>query len=1123
MNMKTLRDLRDDRGMTLIELLISIAIFSVITGAIGMSMMVVVKNDSAAAGRLSNTKAAQSLNTWLTADVQSATGPGFNTDAGNTDGCPGGPVFPGVNRLRMELFNSGVSTSPIVVSYRVLNNQLVRVTCSTADPTPVVQVLIDGIVDPNDVTVTVVQTPSGAVDRVTISVTATVSGQTSTFTLSATPRGTVPATTVPSNPGGGGNGPCTYVSATTSNPVGLDYASDDRTRSVVVPGVVDISTSGTCAELRVSFETRPAVCVLIFFCTPANVETVYPGGGPTSWPLTIGASVAPNLWQLGSGTKTATLEGRTGSSWSALGTFTFTVEQAPCTFSSGSVSPDPVNLSGTGTSMTITTSATLTVNLGGVCDGVGVRAQIETRTGNTVTVPLAGSGLTRTATLSSTTAAGLWSVGAKTAVLQRDPGTGYAAFNPAATIGFNTQADTCAFVSGSLVNGAATINASGSLTAAVPIQVTTTNGCGTDLQLVVRTSSGNTQTIALTPATLPNPTAWNVTLPTSFEPNQWSAGDWTVLVRRPSGATYIDFIPVASFTMHVDALVCTVLAHSTTPDPVALTGASGSNRSLAAPFTLSVTTNAYCGTRLQVQIDTRDAGQNRTITQELTNGGNNTSWSYTFPASTNQTRWQGGNRDVTVQWRNGNQWTTVNPDPNFQITAAGLPCSYTSGSASTVNLLGTGASNRTVSGSSSITVVTSGDCSAGITVQFTPGTGAAQSITLNSGDGINWSGTIANNQFGAVWSTGTKTASVLLGGQPFTPPASFTFTAQQMPCTVTSGNVNPTVNLLGSGSTRTVTGSSTMTVNTSGECSAGVRAVFDNGSGLQVLSLSPNGANTVWTATVDATTFPATWSASTKTVTAQYLNGATWTNIAATFTFVAQQAPCVYSNGSVTGTVQLLGTSGAQTVSGSNAVSVSTTASGECSGGVRLSFNAGSGTVTVPLTPNPGFTTWTGAINNTVGSGLWSAGSKSATVQYFNGSSWVSFTPNATVSFTASGVACTYSAGSGSVTPSPLRLTRSGTFFFTYRVNGTYTLSITTTAACGDQLRALITVGGTNTDDVVLTANAANTTWSGTIDNNVGSNNWQPGTRNVRIQRFNGSTWVDIAGNPTFTFTAVYP
>jgi prepilin-type N-terminal cleavage/methylation domain-containing protein len=66
---------RDQRGFTLVELLVVVAVLGIILSAVAGSLIVVVRTTGATAHRLSQSHDAQLLSTWLVPDLQSAVGP----------------------------------------------------------------------------------------------------------------------------------------------------------------------------------------------------------------------------------------------------------------------------------------------------------------------------------------------------------------------------------------------------------------------------------------------------------------------------------------------------------------------------------------------------------------------------------------------------------------------------------------------------------------------------------------------------------------------------------------------------------------------------------------------------------------------------------------------------------------------------------------------------------------------------------------------------------------------------------------------------------------------------------------------------------------------------------------
>ncbi len=137
----------DDSGFTLPELIISIVILSFIMGAIGLTMVVVLKNTRSASERVTAGGSAQTLSLWFPGDVQSARGVGAYTDQRPT-GC--GDDQGSTNVVTVQ--RSDVLQSPgDLVSYRLkqLNTsdyEMWRVACTAGVWSK--RVVVQGIADP---------------------------------------------------------------------------------------------------------------------------------------------------------------------------------------------------------------------------------------------------------------------------------------------------------------------------------------------------------------------------------------------------------------------------------------------------------------------------------------------------------------------------------------------------------------------------------------------------------------------------------------------------------------------------------------------------------------------------------------------------------------------------------------------------------------------------------------------------------------------------------------------------------------------------------------------------------------------------------------------------------------
>lgn len=977
---------RGDRGLTLVELLFTVVLLGVISGAIATIMFVFFRANRSTADSLANSGYAQTLATWFPADVQSAEpSASFGTEsAGNGDtGCQPGDLAPyGTNELRLVLYPGD---SPMVVSYRVdaANEQLLRVTCSGGG-SPKRQVMVQGVRSADDVSVELdtFETAAGAevVSNVRMTVTMTREGRTSSFTVAASPRAVVPVTTLDPGPGGPGpspTDPCTLVG--TASPVlemlAMNTTSALSRTEVVVPATLQVTTSGACgADLRISFDKHPGY--LFGLDRGPELLSLDATGTPGLWTYTFTPDLPGGSWH--SGSRPVTVERLVGAGWETIGTFNLDVRQAPCLFDSGSLSPSPVLLTGSGTTQSVAGSYQLTVNLSGVCSGVDVRANVETRPGNTEVRTLNGSGLVRTLTINGSFEAGLWTDGVKTVTVERRPGSTWQQFDPPASFQFDAETDLCTFVSGSVAPQPVMITtaSNGSLTQPVDIAVTTNEGCGAQLRGLIETRGGNTVPVALSSA---DGTSWAVTLPADFEAGRWSAGQRQVTLERNIDGSWVGFNPPAVLTFNATNPVCTVLDVASDPDPVELTGTSGSSRSLDTSFVLTIETNAFCGNQLRAVIETRTTGTNRT--GNVTMSGGPTSWFATVPTSFQANRWAAGGREVTVERRQGIGWSSVS---SHEIEAATAPCRYINGSISGAPLLlsGTGGDDRSVIGSYPVNVSTTSTCG-DVRLRFETRPGDETTVNL-SGTG---STTITDSTAAGRWSDGTKTVLVehRSSGQwvPFDPPAQFQLTTATAPCQLVTHSAPAVVYLSGSGSSRSVSaGPYEFSVQTTPDCGQ-LRMQFQTRSG-NTVSLPMAGGPTSWSASLANGMFGNAWSTGSKAVTIQRCtsgcaSNANWSAIpGGTFSF--ESANACAATGSVADV--RLSRSGIlffywySVRNGPYTISVSVDGPG-CGGSFRVGFPTdGNSSATLNLSAS-----LTAQITNSLNQSNWSPGTKTVTVE----------------------------------------------------------------------------------------------------------------------------------------------
>lgn len=336
----------DDGGFTLPELIVSIVILSFIMGAIGLTMIVVLKNTRSSTERVTAGGSAQTLSLWFPSDVQSARGRGAYTGAGGT-GC--GDDQGSTNVVTVQA--SDVLRNPgDLVSYRLKQlapneYELWRVACTGGAWSK--RVVVQGIADPATVTVTaVVETPNAADPANPIRTprtslvpgdvfvqlgiqTAVGAGDAIPLAVSGSPRS--PGLVVP----------CRLLSA---SPQTVQRVNGGR---LTEAATFTVNTAGDCAAMSLA-----VVPVL----PGGGTLTVGLTGGPTTW---TGAAAADVTWSIGGRDVTV----RSGAD--EVGTFPLDVLPEPCEVTG--LEPNLLRIGTDGlatatTSFVLTTTTTCTVN-----------------------------------------------------------------------------------------------------------------------------------------------------------------------------------------------------------------------------------------------------------------------------------------------------------------------------------------------------------------------------------------------------------------------------------------------------------------------------------------------------------------------------------------------------------------------------------------------------------------------------------------------------------------------------------------------------------------------------------------------------------------------------------------
>ena len=333
--MGTVRGPRD-AGMTLVELLITIVILGVISGAIGTAAIVFIKNERSSGDRLTASRYQQALNTWLPSDVQSADPTTFTaaaTDPGNTTGCSGGPAFTGTNKLRLQLY-APPSGNATVVSYRLTGSgpyQLVRSWCSdTGAPQSIL--LVDSIAATGDVSVSPDPLTAGlATLQMSVTTTPSAAASAVTFRLRVSPRLPTAQTLAPTTTTG--TSTTTSTSTTTTSTTTTSTTTTTLPCSLgsglVSPSPVRRTGSGANKTANGTYAftvTTNASCTGSMRLTFTSGNSITLTGGPPTWSGTLANGTAVGNWgPNSSGTATVTVERNVSGTWTSIGTFTVAV------------------------------------------------------------------------------------------------------------------------------------------------------------------------------------------------------------------------------------------------------------------------------------------------------------------------------------------------------------------------------------------------------------------------------------------------------------------------------------------------------------------------------------------------------------------------------------------------------------------------------------------------------------------------------------------------------------------------------------------------------------------------------------------------------------------------------
>ena len=144
---ETKGDQRNDRGMTLIEVLVSISLTGTLVAAMAMATSVLLGQVDNTRGRINNTRSEQSVDTWMPTDLASAENVNTTANASPCGAtCPSNVNVGGSNTLMLSWTGSiPGQTAPIPtstnVSYRYIQTatlewQIIRVGCYSVNSAP---------------------------------------------------------------------------------------------------------------------------------------------------------------------------------------------------------------------------------------------------------------------------------------------------------------------------------------------------------------------------------------------------------------------------------------------------------------------------------------------------------------------------------------------------------------------------------------------------------------------------------------------------------------------------------------------------------------------------------------------------------------------------------------------------------------------------------------------------------------------------------------------------------------------------------------------------------------------------------------------------------------------------
>ena len=309
-----------DAGVTLIELVIAIAVGSIIIGGITAALLAAVLNYTSSATRLAESHDAQLLASWFLPDAQSA-GATVDTTGVTASGCSGAAVSGSSNVIAMT-WSDYDGSATYAAAYRLEPNTdgtatLVRYFCTPAGSTPSRVVVGHSVASasasttPQTITLRVTSCATAFGPPASATTTLTTTSSCYSYALSgtrlisvATPS-TVPPTTSTSVPPTSTTSTSTTSTSTTSTTLSCQLTSISATpASVALQGgsghlqndvTLVVGTTGSCSGISATFN---------------------PGSGSQTVPLsragsTWSATVAKNDYSWTKGSHPITVSGGT--------------------------------------------------------------------------------------------------------------------------------------------------------------------------------------------------------------------------------------------------------------------------------------------------------------------------------------------------------------------------------------------------------------------------------------------------------------------------------------------------------------------------------------------------------------------------------------------------------------------------------------------------------------------------------------------------------------------------------------------------------------------------------------------------------------------------------------------